>query len=77
MHPFPLVLAHGALGPFDEIIFLGVGVVFLVLMGISWLRSRDQNDSGDPAVTTQADTYADEPIVPTHGSPTSEHFSLD
>lgn len=42
MPPFSFVLAHGALGPFDEIIFLGVGVVFFVLMGVSWLRSRDQ-----------------------------------
>lgn len=41
MNALPVVLAHGALGPFDEIIFLGVGVVFFVLMGMSWLRSRD------------------------------------
>jgi hypothetical protein len=39
MHPY--VLAHGALGPFDEIIFLGVGVIFLVMIGISWLKSRN------------------------------------
>jgi hypothetical protein len=36
----PFVIAHGALGSFDELIFVGVGVVFLALMAISWLRSR-------------------------------------
>jgi len=39
--PFPVVLAHGALGNFDELIFLGVGVIFLVMMGISWVKSRN------------------------------------
>ena len=36
----PVVLAHGALGPFDEIIFLSIAVVFLVMMGVSWVRSQ-------------------------------------
>ena len=34
------VLAHGALGPFDEIIFFGIALVFLGMMGWSWLRSQ-------------------------------------
>lgn len=38
----PVILAHGALGPFDEIIFLGVGFIFLGMMGLSWLRSRNE-----------------------------------
>ncbi len=38
----PVILAHGALGPFDEIIFLGVGLIFLGMMGLSWLRSRNE-----------------------------------
>ena len=29
----PVILAHGALGPFDEIVFLGIAVVFLGMMG--------------------------------------------
>ncbi|MDX2075827.1 MAG: hypothetical protein SFZ02_05315 [bacterium] len=37
--PF-LVLAHGALGIFDELIFIGVGVLFLIAMIIVWVRSR-------------------------------------
>lgn len=37
----PVILAHGALGNWDEIIFIGVAAVFLVMMGISWIRSRN------------------------------------
>lgn len=44
----PVILAHGALGWADELIFLGVIVVFLGMMFISWFRSRnmdfDEND---------------------------------
>ncbi|MCU0511781.1 MAG: hypothetical protein MUE40_04335 [Anaerolineae bacterium] len=36
---FP-VLAHGALGIWDEVIFVGVAVVFIVMMGMSWYRSQ-------------------------------------
>ena len=35
------MLLHGALGPFDELIFSGVGIVFIVMMAISWIRSRN------------------------------------
>ncbi len=34
------VLAHGALGIWDELIFIGVAVLFLVFMAVSWVRSR-------------------------------------
>jgi hypothetical protein len=52
---FPTTLAHGALGPFDELIFLGVGVVFLVMMGISWLRSRNvKPEFDDPTHSAEA-----------------------
>ena len=47
----PFILAHGALGAFDEIIFLGIALVFLGMMGWSWLRSQqmeaDEIDQGD------------------------------
>ena len=39
MHLIP-ILAHGALGPYDELIFLAGGVVFVAMMILSWLRSR-------------------------------------
>ena len=52
---FPTILAHGALGAFDEIIFLGVGVVFLVMMGISWLKSRNvKPEFDDPTISAEA-----------------------
>ncbi|GAB4307041.1 MAG: hypothetical protein Kow00117_00190 [Phototrophicales bacterium] len=59
-----VVLAHGALGYWDEFIFLGVAVVFVILMIASWIRSRTtqphlpQND--------QAETIND-----------PDHFQLD
>ncbi len=37
----PFILAHGALGPYDELIFGGVAVIFIVMMGISWVKSRN------------------------------------
>ena len=48
-----IFLAHGLLGPFDEIIFLVVATLFMVMMGISWFRSRDdfEPDEGENAET--------------------------
>lgn len=62
----PILLAHGALGPYDEIIFLGVAVIFVVMMGISWVRSRNV-----PPEELQ------ETPTPTHESDTPNHISLD
>lgn len=33
-------LAHGAFGIWDEVLFIGIAVVFTVFLGISWLQSR-------------------------------------
>lgn len=41
---FTPLLAHGALGPWDELIFLSVFVIFVIIMGISWVRSRALGD---------------------------------
>lgn len=55
-------LAHGALGYWDELIFLSIAIAFLVMMGVSWLRER-----GEPA-----------PAPPEEAaSPDSERFTLD
>lgn len=35
-----VLLAHAGLGAWDEVIFLGVAALFLIMMGISWFRSR-------------------------------------
>lgn len=37
---FPIFVAHGLLGIFDELIFLSIAVIFLIFMGIVWVRSR-------------------------------------
>ncbi len=36
----PIYIAHGALGPYDELIYLGVAVIFLIMMGVSWFQTR-------------------------------------
>lgn len=62
------VLAHGALGVFDELVFAGVAVIFIVMMAVSFIRSRnidpETEDTGDPLFA------ADEPEAP-------DHFRLD
>jgi hypothetical protein len=67
-------LAHGALGPYDELIFLGVASIFIVMMGISWFQTRmsdyddDQRPGGDIPVETTPRDYDD---------PSPDHFTLD
>jgi hypothetical protein len=67
---YPVILAHGALGIWDEVIFISVAAIFLVVMGISWVKSRMTSpplpDTPPPART---DDQAESP------SPT--HFRLD
>lgn len=41
------VLAHGALGIWDEVIFISVGVIFLIFMVVSWVRSRNISPVSD------------------------------
>lgn len=57
----PPILAHGALGAYDEIIFLGIAVAFLGMMGLSWLRSQQIDDS------TEGDSLESD----------GEHFELE
>lgn len=61
----PVILAHGSLGPWDELIFLGVSAIFLTMMGISWVRSRTNPPLDPPADPSTAD--ADTP----------DHYRLD
>jgi hypothetical protein len=64
----PIILAHGALGPWDELIFLGVAAIFLTMMGISWVRSRTDNPIIEQ--TDESDTVPAEENSP-------DHFRLD
>ncbi len=47
-----VILAHGALGPFDEIIFVSIAVIFVVMMGISWARSQGLPELEDEETET-------------------------
>ena len=68
----PILLAHGSLGAFDELIMLGIAVVFVGMMAISWFKSRmtdvhlenDDTDQKTPSTN------------PEHSSSTS-HFPLE
>ena len=56
----PVILAHGALGPFDEIIFFGIAVIFVAMMAVSWLRSQElEEDHGieDAGVAQDPDHF--------------------
>ena len=55
-----VMLAHGALGPFDEIIFIGIAIVFVVMMGISWMRSQaltDDEEDVEDAATSDSEYF--------------------
>lgn len=45
----PHLLAHGLLGAFDEIIYLGIAVAFIGFMALSWIRSRNQDFEDETA----------------------------
>ena len=63
-----VILAHGALGWYDELVFLGIIVIFAGLMFISWFRSRGADyDSIDLMPETKQSDESD----------SSERFQLD
>ena len=65
---FSFYLAHGALGNFDELIFIGVSVIFVGMMVISWIRSRNMEPEFDDEAT---------PSQATDGQENADHFRLD
>ncbi len=70
------LLAHGTLGNWDEMIFLGVSVIFVVMMGISWVRSRNiepEFDDIDVLKTSVIDNDGDIPA----SADESDRFRLD
>lgn len=64
----PVILAHGALGPYDDLIMIGVSVVFIVMMGFRWIKSRSNEADFDEAEET-----ADAPA----NTSDKDHFPLD
>lgn len=67
-------LAHGALGWWDEFIFAGVAIIFLVMMGVSWVRSRSRTPDFD--VARSQDSPAD-PARSATDDEQSDRFRLD
>ena len=67
---FPVILAHGALGNWDELIFIGVVVTFIIMMGVSWVRSRNIAPEFDEPPAEQTPESESEPAS------SDEHFEL-
>lgn len=54
--------AHGALGYWDEVIFVSVAVGFLLMMGRAWLRGRSEgvetlHSEGAPAAWQDGERF--------------------
>ncbi|MCY4008898.1 MAG: hypothetical protein OXF22_04000 [Anaerolineaceae bacterium] len=52
-------LAHGALGNWDELIFLTVAIAFAILMAASWLRARARQSSDTSLIQQEGQPEAD------------------
>jgi hypothetical protein len=72
MH-LPIILAHGVLGGWDELIFLGVAAIFLTMMGISWVRSRNST----LPLEAPEKPAASEPTPTASETDTPDHFRLE
>jgi hypothetical protein len=67
----PVILAHGSLGSYDELILLGAAAIFLVIMGISWVRSRNTRPEFEQThAEAGSPEYAEKTDAP-------DHFHLD
>lgn len=64
------ILAHGALGWYDELVFLGIIVIFLSMMFISWFRSRGMDYE-------QTDLMPEAPQKEADSPDSAERFQLD
>lgn len=67
----PVVLAHGALGIFDELIFVGVAVIFIIMMIVVWIRSS----SSRPRLDIPKSQYDEQ--TTTSDSEAPDRFRLD
>jgi len=63
-----ILLAHGALGWYDDLIFLGIIVIFLGMMFISWFRSRGEDYEQTDLMPESSDSVHHE---------SAERFQLD
>jgi hypothetical protein len=65
----PIILAHGALGWWDELVFIGIISIFLMMMGVSWFRSRGADYDQQDLMPTSPDNNSSES--------SDERFQLD
>lgn len=50
-----VILAHGALGPFDEIMLVVPEIVFVLTLVYSWVRSRKAPRDAPPGSSLDGD----------------------
>ena len=74
---FWVVTAHGALGYWDELIFLGVGIGFLLMMGVSWFKSRNATIEDENGIITETETAVSSPLPTDEAEHASDRFRLD
>ena len=75
--PFPVLLAHGALGIWDEVIFISVAVIFIGMMGLSWFRARQMNDDAASSASSEASASDALPSDAPAESAAPDRFKLD
>ncbi len=75
----PPILAHGALGAYDELIFLAVAAIFLIMMGISWFISRRNAAKDELAPPIAPPTEQSESLHTLHADSTNtpDRFRLE
>jgi hypothetical protein len=70
------ILAHGALGIWDELIYLAIAVIFIGFMAVSWLRSRSQQIETDtPAPPSDSAAPSSDSAAPSSAAP--DRFKLE
>ncbi len=66
------VLAHGALGAFDELLLIAVALAFVIIMAISWLRTRNE-----PPLLEDSATPSTDNATPDQSDDSADRFKLD
>ena len=67
----PVILARGALGVYDELIMFGAAAIFLIIMGISWVRSRNTRPP------FEEESQREQPTPDTDSADAPDRFRLD
>jgi hypothetical protein len=68
-----ILIAHGALGQYDELIYLGIAAIFVTMMGVSWFQTRMSEYDDDQRRTDSPPEPATEPEI----ERSADRFTLD